>query len=49
MVIMDLLLVMVSRFFLFFLDIILTLSDFSIYVFRLDPTVCMYLGDLLLG
>jgi hypothetical protein len=45
----DLLLVMVSGFFLFFLDIILTLSDFSIYVFRLDPAVCMYLGDLLLG
>lgn len=49
MVIMDLLLVMVSGFFLFFLDIILTLSNFSIYVFCLDPAVCMYLGDLLLG
>jgi hypothetical protein len=35
MVIMDLLLVMVSGFFLFFLDIILALSDFSIYVFCL--------------
>jgi hypothetical protein len=49
MVIMDLLLVIVSGVFLFFLDIILTLRDFSIYVVRLDPVVCMYLGDLLLG
>ena len=54
MVIMDILLVMVSGFFLFFLDIILTLGNFSIYVFCLGPAVeevavCIYLGDLLLG